>query len=122
MAGGLRKFSRAVWVEEFKIVDGYYTWQADDEKEGTIPTVWVKDNILHWPSRVNEASYRATCKNPNTESWRQVLFIKHKFTDDNLKLCMNYDNTTSEVESGSTKRCESLICILMYRTIPYLLF
>ena len=50
------KFSRAVWVEEFKIVDGYYTWQADGEKEGAIPTVWVKGNILYWPSRVNEAS------------------------------------------------------------------
>jgi len=63
MANGI--WSRAVWLK------------GDTEKEGLIPTFWIKENSLMWPVGVFAIKAKKQQKNPD-ESWTKFRLLKVK--------------------------------------------
>jgi hypothetical protein len=62
-------WSRAVWKEELKTV------------EGVVPSVWIVDNMVCWP-RKNEKSAALEKAKPSND-WKQFPLMKVKVTSGN---------------------------------------
>lgn len=62
-----KTWSRAVWLE------------GDQEEEGVIPTCWVKNKSVMWPSGTNVLKAMREMKLPE-EHWIKFDLVKIKFT------------------------------------------
>ena len=58
---------RAVWKED------------DQEEEGVIPSVWVKENTVMWPRGVNVLKAMKEMRHPD-DSWIKFDLVKLKFS------------------------------------------
>lgn len=60
-------WSRAIWLEN------------KQEEEGTIPTAWIKNNLVYWPSFLNVEKAAAELKEP-TALWHKFPLVRVKIT------------------------------------------
>lgn len=61
------EWSRVVWRE------------GKCDEEGTVPSSWIKDDELFWPTGVNALRAMAEGRLPNTK-WKQFPIVKIKMT------------------------------------------
>jgi len=64
-------WKRAVWKE------------GDVEEEGTVPSNWIRNDLLLWPPTLNGHKYLKDRKEP-TEKWQKFELIKVKVMSGNL--------------------------------------
>nr|XP_022307903.1 uncharacterized protein LOC111113905 [Crassostrea virginica] len=79
---------RAVWKED------------DQEEEGVIPSVWVKENTVMWPRGVNVLKAMKEMRHPD-DSWIKFDLVKLKFSSAKKKECEQYNLTTTAEFSSS---------------------
>lgn len=83
-----KTWSRAVWLE------------GDQEEEGVIPTCWVKNKSVMWPSGTNVLKAMREMKLPE-EHWIKFDLVKIKFTSGKKSECEKYSLTTTAEFSSS---------------------
>ncbi|XP_078332411.1 uncharacterized protein LOC111138456 isoform X1 [Crassostrea virginica] len=79
---------RAVWKED------------DQEEEGVIPSVCVKENTVMWPRGVNVLKAMKEMRHPD-DSWIKFDLVKLKFSSAKKKECEQYNFTTTAEFSSS---------------------
>ena len=55
-------------------------WNEGDDKKnefGTIPTKWIKGNIVYWPRKMSAPKSVAEMKDP-TDEWKKFTLVKVK--------------------------------------------
>ena len=68
---------RAVWKENGK------------EEEGVIPSCWINDCSVHWPSKMNVLRAAQERKEPD-ETWLKFSLVKIKCQDgEKINACFN---------------------------------
>ncbi|KAK3107380.1 hypothetical protein FSP39_013310 [Pinctada imbricata] len=88
MSKGL--WCRAVWQE------------GDEEMEEVIPSSWIKQTSVMWPSGGGAVRAIKSRKEPSVD-WLKFQLIKIKFQSDDKKECENFNETTALEDSSDSE-------------------
>eukprot|EP00112_Aurelia_sp_Birch-Aquarium-sp1_P014821 Seg3223.1 transcript_id=Seg3223.1/GoldUCD/mRNA.D3Y31 product="hypothetical protein" protein_id=Seg3223.1/GoldUCD/D3Y31 len=88
------EWSRAVWQE------------GKRDEEGTVPSSWIKGEMLFWPTGVNALRAMSEGHSPNAK-WKQFPLVKIKMKSGDRKLCEDYDFTTAAEMSDDDRDADA---------------